>query len=164
MKPGKVLKKKFSGKANLPTDIPNLWFIGVVEVGGEESDLCQLCLDGGVDLIGELNGLTRTGPDKRGKHKVNGTLSIKNNRHLPSGKFEAQVYYSDDAVWDMSDEALLRKPKNISGLLHGKPKSARFRYRFDRDPSNGYLIIVVDTKDTIDEMDEGNNTVSIPCP
>jgi hypothetical protein len=164
MTAGKVLNKKFSGKAALPTDRPEMWFIGVVEVEGEESDPCLLSLDGGVDLIGEWNELTRTGPDKRGKHKVNGTFSIKNNRHLPSGKFEAQVYYSDDAIWDSNDKPLLKRPMNVTGVVHGKAKAGRLRGTLDGDPSGKYLIIVVDTKDAIGEIDEGNNEASILCP
>jgi hypothetical protein len=164
---GQRIEKEFSGKAVLPTDSAIRYLIAVVEAGRERPEPDACVLDVGVDLTAEWLPLTKTGPNKKGKFRVEGAFMVKNTGNLPVRGVKLQVYRSSDDKLDLGvDEPLLKKKKQkkIRRLIPGKDKTREFNHKFNQDPSGSYLIIEVDRGNSTPETNEGNNAIAVLSP
>jgi hypothetical protein len=162
---GERISRGFSGRTSLPTDEATRYLIAVVEAGMEKPEPNAQVLDVGVDLTAAWNlPITKTGPDRRGRHLVSGTFSVMNTRPVPSGRCEVQVFYSDDLTWDGGDTPVFSRPKRARRLSSVRSKTVRLRHKFDEAQFPGYLLIVVDMGGAVSELDETNNVIGIALP
>jgi len=164
IKGGYVKTKRVRGRVALNTTAPRIYFIACAQSGRQASIPAVEEVQGGVDLGVELLGLDKSGPNKRGEYTVRGSISATNTGHLPSGKCEFQVYSSADEIFDGADIALFEKPKVLPKLLPGNRRARSFSYTVGEEAGGGYLIIKVDSGDSIQETDEANNEIAQPRP
>ena len=115
----------------------------------------------GVDLAGRWLQAGVKGP-KRGRYVVTGKYALASD--VPAGAFLLQVYLSGDDILDGGDVPLLKKPRRVRKLPGGKTVKGGFKAKVDDDPAGRYLILDLDTQNTVAEADEDNNRVVRQLP
>ena len=117
----------------------------------------------GPDLTGNWKSIVQTcrNAGTSFKCKVRGKLSVQNIGQQKAKSSIVRFYLSDDSDFDSSDTFL--KQVSTGKIKAGKSKDKTFSYRFRKGSSGTgkYIIVIIDYRNTVEEPDETNNTVSI---
>ena len=160
LEPGEPVSMGFFFETELPTGLSKVYLLAAVENMNGISAAGAQEVAGGVDLTAHWSGLTLSGPDSDGGYRVLGSYALINNGSLPSTPFNVQVYFSTDAALDSWDKPLLSDEQTILSVAAGESRTRSFSSDLSQDPKGGYLIIKVDSGNTIEELDEGNNEIA----
>ena len=166
LKPSKSIIKKFQVKGlNIPTDTSGIFIAEVdpdnrINEINEDNNIAEKQVNG-VDLRGEWLKV-KNKKLKKNRYRIKGKYVIESD--LPAGKFHVQAYLSENSILDGNDTPLFKKPRKIKKIKGGKQIRDSFKSKVKYNPSGDYLILKLDTENSIAETDEGNNEISHKIP